>query len=53
MWWVLLIITAVLTTLIVWLDSWIKRNKETHPDIYKNRMVIRGIIYLILNFGQF
>jgi hypothetical protein len=45
----LLLITAVLTTLIVWGASWIKRNREKHPVVYKQRRVIGALVWLILN----
>jgi hypothetical protein len=47
--WLQLLITAVLTTLIVLGASWIKRNREKHPEIYKRRRVIGSLVYLILN----
>lgn len=53
MWWakliLLLVITTALTTLIVWGRSWIYRNKEQHPEIFKNRGVIGAVVWLILN----
>jgi hypothetical protein len=45
----LLTITAVLTTLIVWGASWIKRNREKHPAIYQHRRIIGALVWLILN----
>ena len=47
--WLQLIITVVLTSLIVWGASWIKRNREKHPEIYKRRGIIGALVYLILN----
>jgi len=53
MWWakliLLLVITAALTTLIAWGRSWIYRNKEQHPEIFKKRGVIGAVVWLILN----
>ncbi len=47
-----LALTIVLTSLIVMGANWIKRNKEKHPEIYKHRGFIGGVIYLILNLGD-
>jgi len=48
-----LIATVVITTLIVLGARWIEKNKETHPEIYKNRGIIAGVIFFILNSGDF
>jgi hypothetical protein len=48
-----LVITIFLTSLIVWAAQWIKRNREKHPEVYESRGVIGGLIYLILNIGDF
>jgi hypothetical protein len=45
----LVTITAVITTLIVWGASWIKKNREKHPALYKNRGIIGTVVWLILN----
>ncbi|HYF68359.1 MAG TPA: hypothetical protein VD884_09485 [Ohtaekwangia sp.] len=50
--WLALIITVVLTTLIVWAEHWIKKHKDTHPEIYKNRYTFRVLLYLILQGGD-
>lgn len=53
MWWtkfiLLLVITIGLTSLIVWVDTWIRKNRETHPEIFKNRSTFRILVYLLLN----
>ena len=48
-----LALTIVLTSLIVMGAHWIKRNKEKHPELYKNRRLIGAVIYVILNVGEF
>ncbi|HEX5167873.1 MAG TPA: hypothetical protein VFW11_01770 [Cyclobacteriaceae bacterium] len=48
-----IIITFALTALIVWGAHWIKINKEQHPEIYKNRRVIAGVIWFLLNSVDF
>jgi hypothetical protein len=45
----LLTITVVITTLIVWGASWIRKNREKHPALYKNRGTIEMVVWLILN----
>ena len=44
-----LLITIVLTTEIVWGASWIKKNRLRHPEIYKRRGIIGGVLYVLLN----
>lgn len=48
-----LIATLAITTLIVLGARWIEKNREKHPEIYKNRGVIAGVIFFILNSGDF
>ena len=45
--------TIVITTLIVWGARWIEKNKENHPEIYRNRGIIAGVVFFILNSGDF
>lgn len=52
MFWLTLIVTVILTTLLVKGASWIEKSKAAHPGIYKHRRTIYGLIYLLLNFGQ-
>ena len=47
-----LALTIVLTSLIVMGSNWIKKNKEKHPELYKNRRFIGSVIYLMLNLGD-
>ena len=53
MWWIKLTIllsaTIAITVLILWSVSWIEKNKETHPEIYKRRGIIGALVYVILN----
>ncbi len=48
-----LLLTVVLTALIVWGAHWVKKNKEKHPEIYKNRGILAGAVWLLLNGGDF
>ena len=45
-------LTVVLTSLLVMGASWIKKNKEKHPKLYKRKGIIGSVIYLILNLGD-
>lgn len=47
-----LLLTVVLTALIVWGARWVKKNKEKHPEIYKNRGILAGAVWLLLNSGD-
>jgi hypothetical protein len=53
MWWgkflLLLTMTIGLTAVIVWVDTWIKRKRETHPLIFKNRSAFHVLVYVLLN----
>jgi len=53
MFWLTLIVTVILTTLLVKGASWIEKSKATHPGIYKNRRTIYGLVYLLMHFTQF
>lgn len=57
MWWaklsLLIAITVGLTWLIVWCASWIKKNRERYPGIYKKRGLIGAVVYVILHAGEF
>jgi hypothetical protein len=48
-----LIITLILTSLIVWGFYWIDKNKNNHPQLYKNRFTLRGLLWIILNSTGF
>lgn len=48
--WLTLILTVIITTAIVYGASWIKRHRETRPELYKNRGVIGFIVWLILQY---
>ena len=48
----LIAITISVTALIVWGLSWIDKNKEKYPALYKRRMLIRSLICLVLNSGD-
>jgi len=50
--WLTLLITAIVTTLIVWGRSWIVKNREKRPEIYGHRRAIDGVIYVVLNLGD-
>ncbi len=50
--WLTLLITVVLTTLIVWGRSWILKNRETHPELFKYRGAIGMVLYIIFNLGD-
>lgn len=50
--WLTLLITVVLTSLIVWVRSWIIKNREKHPGIYEKRGVFGTVLYVILNLGD-
>lgn len=50
--WLTLLITVVLTTFIVWGRSWILKNHETHPDLFKHRGAIGMVLYIIFNLGD-
>ena len=47
-----LLLTVVLTAIIVWAAHWIKKNREKHPEIYKNRRIIAGAVWFLLNSGD-
>jgi hypothetical protein len=53
MWWIKLIllitITIGVTALIVWGFSWIDKNKEKHPELYKQRGLIRLLLWIIFS----
>jgi hypothetical protein len=46
---VILIVTVIITILLVRGRNWIIRNRETHPEIFKNRGVIGALIWILLN----
>jgi hypothetical protein len=48
--WSALILTVIITTAIVYGACWIKRQRQTHPELYKNRGVIGFIVWLILQY---
>jgi hypothetical protein len=48
-----LILTAIITTLIVLGIRWIEKNKEKHPEIFKNRGIIGAVVWLLLQGGDF
>lgn len=47
------VITVIVTSLIVWVANWIKRNRVKHPEVYESRGLIGGLLYIILNIGDF
>ena len=55
MWWIkfflLMSITAGVTYLIVRIDTFIKRSRETHPELFKTRCTFRAVVYLLLNLA--
>jgi hypothetical protein len=46
------IFTIVLTSLIVQGRSWIKRNKERYPVLYKSQTLINFILLITFNSGD-
>ncbi len=53
MFWLTLIVTVVLTTLLVKGASWIEKSKATHPGIYKNRRTIYSLVLMLMQLTQF
>ena len=55
-WWIkfalLIFLTVAITSLVLWLRSWIEKNKQKHPEIYKQRSLISFAIWLTLNTGD-
>jgi hypothetical protein len=47
-----LILTAIITTLIVLGIRWIEKNKEKHPGIYKNKGIIAGTLWVLMQGGD-
>jgi 4-hydroxybenzoate polyprenyltransferase len=50
--WLTLLITVVVTTLIVWGHSWIVKNRETHPALFKHRSAIGMVLFIVFNLGD-
>jgi hypothetical protein len=49
----LISMTVCITSLVVWGHVWIEKNKNKHPNLYKHRLLIRSLLWMIFNFGGF
>jgi hypothetical protein len=53
MWWakfiLLITVTVGVTTLIVWVDSRIKKSRKINPELYRHRSIFHAFVYVMLN----
>lgn len=50
--WLVLLITVVVTTGLVYGHLWIIRNRKTSPVLYRNRGPVYFLVWVILQIGD-
>ena len=47
--WIILLVTVVITALIVYVDYWIKKNREKHPTLFQHKSALAMVVYLVVS----
>jgi hypothetical protein len=50
--WLVILITVVVTTGLVYARQWIIRHQKTHPALYRNRGPLYTLVWFILQIGD-